>query len=1570
MKRFVLLTLVLLLSVVVGCGDKTEAMSEDSEENVSENVSQVGKLDPKPRTLDSLRPVVSYPVRQGELASLEAMADFQFESPRQGREKKIYRPARLLQDRTKNKGSKDELRQIQKGAARAPSLTVNFEGVSNADNVAAVGFGVYPPDTVGDVGPNHYVQWVNLSLAIYDKAGNRLFGPVPGNSLWAGFGGLCESNNNGDVLVVYDQLADRWVFSQFALGADGHQCFAVSKTSDPLGAYHLYDFVVAPGKLNDYPKLGVWPDGYYLTFNEFAAVGGTYKFSSAVGMVFNRQAMLAGLNAAQVRFDIKDNTQQETYFAVQPSHLEGMVAPPAGAPNTLVMSYDDESFSATGTANPESDFYKVWAMHADWSDPGASTLTGPVTLATSEFAVPGKIPQSGTTSKLDSLGGFTMYRLVYRNMGTHESLVINHTVQTGGQAGIRWAELRNPSAPVVYQAGTYAPADGAHRWMGSVAMDALGNIALGYSVSSDTLYPSIRFTGRLASDPLGVMTQGEGEIIAGGGSQTGGDRWGDYSALSVEEDGCTFWYTTEYYAESSSSGWQTRVASFSFPNCTATATGSLEGKITSALGAPIEGAVVRVGVLSTQTDNSGNYKILIPVGTFDVNVSAFGFVGATAVDVEIQENLTTALDFALEPSTFVQIEGFVYDGSQAGWPLYAKVVFSAPNMPDLDVYSDPLTGYYRLDVINGVDYTVSVSSLVPGYQMENRPVTPGLSDMLINFALEINTGTCNAPGYSLHELTVYLEEDFEGASFPPAGWEVNNQGDCPWTGVSARSNLTGGSGKFAIGDSDTCGRGTLMNTELVSEVFDLTDLDSALKITFNNDFYAINGSVGTLEIFNGTDWVAVDTQTTHARGPMLRELGTTAANKTPVARLRFRYQTSGWHWWWQLDNVRVVGVACEYEPGGLLYGNVYDENTALAMNGAQVGLAGGATVTTLATPEDPNVDDGFYSLFLPGTRDVTVENQRYQSQAMEIIPQINGASWVNFKLAAGRLVADPTELEVRAGISQTALAELSLINQGTYQAGFSLIALDAAPMMRPNGPFAAHGRRTSPKRIHERNATYIRVPFDFPEVPILRAGNVVKRFNTGLAGPWGVGYNTGLDDLWVGDVVAAGGQNRLVQFEPDGTASGSTVDISSYGSIFAADLAYNVRTGMLWQVNVGGDNCIHEVDPVGMEVTGKTICPAFGTSERGLAYDPVTDTYFAGSWNDGVIKQFDSEGKILRSVNVGLDISGLAYQPASGHLFALTNSKPPQLDVYVLDANEDFSVIGAFELYDRGVPVFANHSQAGLELDCQGNLWAVNQKTKEVIVAESGESSACLVNPAWLSIDPANGTVLGDAQVGIDLSFDSAGMTPGLRQLQLLVITDTPYAVPSVPFYFTVAFNDVDSTHWADDYIHALAGARVTMGCGAGNFCPEKGITRAQMVVWILKAMLGYDYVPAPATGLVFDDVSPESFAAAWIEDFARRGLSTGCGGRNFCPLQVVSRKNAPVLILKSLLGVGYVPPAPSGLFDDVPDDPFRPWIEDFYRRGLSDGCGVNLYCPEDPTTRAQAATSIVRAFEIPVHLQ
>ena len=454
---------------------------------------------------------------------------------------------------------RDSALQASGGTQLSATLGLNLLGVGS-------GFPGYwvpdaPPDVNLAVGDTQVVQWVNVSYAVFDKTtGAVIAGPIAGNAFWSGFGGACQNNNSGDVLPQWDKLAHRWVMSQNVFSSPYATCIAISTTADATGTYYRYQFP-QPG-FPDYPKLGIWPDAYYESQNNFGANANVWE--GPYVCAYDRTKMLTGAsNPQQICFQTGQFDS-----SLLPSDLDSVnTPPPTGAPNVFLGSIDESN----------SNVYE-YLFHVDFATPSNSTFTGtngsmPVAVASYSPACGGFgscVPQQGITDVLDSLADRLMYRLAYRNFGDHQAWLVSHSVTAGNSTGVRWYEFRAPETSTtlsVYQQGTFAP-DSKYRWMGSVAMDQAQDIALGYTVSSSSMYPSISYTGRVATDPLGTM-ESEASIISGSGSQPGtGNRWGDYYSMVIDgADDCTFWFTAEYYNTTASFDWSTRVASIKFPNC-------------------------------------------------------------------------------------------------------------------------------------------------------------------------------------------------------------------------------------------------------------------------------------------------------------------------------------------------------------------------------------------------------------------------------------------------------------------------------------------------------------------------------------------------------------------------------------------------------------------------------------------------------------------------------------------------------------------------------------------------------------------------------------------------------------------------------------------------------------------------------------------------------------------------------------------------------------------------------------------------------------------------------------------
>lgn len=588
-----------------------------------------------------------------------------------------------------------------------PGVGVGFEGTTG-DSYA-------PPDTNGAAGATQYVQWVNVSFAVFNKSTGAVEeGPVSGKTLWQGLGNsnACYVNNSGDPVAQYDKAAQRWVMMQPVFVSPYYLCVAVSQTSDATGSYNLYQFPIPGSGFPDYPKLGVWTDGYYVTFNDFGTNGGSYQGGYACAM--DRASMLAGNSATMQCFN-------SGYPSLLPSDLDGdsgapgsTLAPPSGSPDYFI------DFSSTNSLN-------LWKFHVDWSNSANTTFTGPTVIPVDTFseACGGGtcVPQPSGGGKLDSLGDRLMYRFAYRNFGTYESLVVSQSVDTGsGNTGVRWYEIRSPgSNPKVYQQGTYAP-DSNYRWMPSIAEDEKGDIALGFSESSTGIFPEIVYTGRLVGDQLGTM-ESEATIQNGGGAQKSSlTRWGDYSSMSVDpSNDCTFWYTTEYLQNTGTFNWSTRIASFSFPGCDSPATPNFSLSSTPTSQPVTQGSNTSFTITATSTNSySGSVTLSVtstlPQGmTVELPSSPVSVPNGGTVDATMTVTTT-----AQTPVGNYQLTVSGTDGTNIN-TVQVSVVVQGP--PNFSISASPtpqtLSGLY-------VEYTIDVTP-VNGY---TGNVTLGVSSSL------------------------------------------------------------------------------------------------------------------------------------------------------------------------------------------------------------------------------------------------------------------------------------------------------------------------------------------------------------------------------------------------------------------------------------------------------------------------------------------------------------------------------------------------------------------------------------------------------------------------------------------------------------------------------------------------------------------------------------------------------------------------------------------------------------------------------------------------------------------------
>ena len=1299
----------------------------------------------------------------------------------------------------------DSVRQTRMPSANIPDPIVSFDGIPNVMNAV-------PPDTNGDVGPNHYVQSVNTALAVWDKQGNQLLAPVALNSLWSGLGGLCETTNRGDPIVLYDSIADRWLISQFAFNDamnDNRQCIAISQTPDPTGAYYVYDFEFSSTHFNDYPKFGVWHDGYYMSVNQF--VGNSYAGVAVVA--YERSAMLNGAAARQVKIDLADD--YPSLFSLLPADHDGVLAPPADKPNYFFAIQDDWFHEVS------QDSVQIYNFSVDWNTPENSSFglaqdmpvaAMDLNIETSEILQPNGV-------SLDSLRGYAMYRLAYRNYGNTASLAVNHNVDanSAGQAGVRWYQIdidNNSNAISLAQQGTFAPDDGIDRWMGSAALDAVGNLAIGYNATSDSLHPSVYYAGRLAGDPDGELTQGETALVTGGGSQGAVDRsrWADYSSLSVDPvDDCTFWYTNEYYTADNNGtlAWSTRIGSFKFANCTALPTGFISGQVIDASNQqPLANIRVSAGGVATTTDPDGNYSLRLPENTYQLSFDSYWYQTQTFNNIAVTEDQTTTQNVSMQAAATVAVNGTVSDGGGKGWPLYSKLTFRVPNSNEIEVYTDPFDGSYSIDLVPGIALPVSIESQLNGYVGSEETITPSSdsANNTINYALQININECSAPGYQ----SSGLYQNFEG-NFLNEGWasvDINDSGYKWRTTASGRSNVTGGSGEAALIDSDAAGLVTI-DTALETPEIVVSELNGT-TLTYLANFQT-NLAADNFDLDIKVDaedrWQNVLAWTgDHGAfaGPgesVTVDLSSFLTNVTTF-KLRWHYYNANNEWFAQVDNVALGNNCVPLSGGSLIAGFVTDENTGNPING--VNLLAKTSGESFATAADSNVADGLFYVFADDTNNTLVASQSgYSAEPVELAIVNNQVVRQDLALSAAQLAVSPSpfNMDVPQGVVRD--FEMSVENTGKLSGTYRVFELNTngqntVPMQ---GRFDVGARASGPKDLRKINAKHIR-DYRPPEILPMAPGDVLGQFSIDRAEfAFGIEFDIQNNDFWIGSLSVGGrdGDDQLHRFTAAGAATSDRINLKSIlsdSNAWFGDMAYNSRTGMIWVTEIDDENCIHEVDPATKAMTENKLCPeGISVGQQGLAYDPLSDTFFSGSWNDNLIHRFTSDGELLSSINTGIAVAGLAFHPVSNKLYVSVSAAAPEFDVVVLNAN-DYSIVGGFNVMqdtnddDIKEDVMTDFFQGGMSLSCDGRLWVVDYDRMVAFQIDVEETDACSWGDvAWLNA-LLDGEVAAEETGTFTVQVDTTSLTlNSTHQAALVVQNSSPYGNIQVP----MTVNVVDS---------------------------------------------------------------------------------------------------------------------------------------------------------------------------------
>ena len=1650
------------------------------------------------------------------------------------------------------------------GRLSTPSPLLTFQGLDSDDNEAVVGSRVMPPDTEGDVGPSHYFEWVNLVFQIYDKSGNPILSnPLPGNAFWSGFGGPCESDNDGDPIVLYDHFANRWFVQQFSTTSPYRLCIALSQTNDPTGSYYRWEYVFSNNKFPDYPKVGVWPNAYYVGFNQFLNLS-SWSGAGALGLC--KADMLAGNPAApMVYFDLYGvNPDFGNMF---PANADGAVS---GTPDGIFVEWDE-----AGWLGDPTDTLRLWYFHLDCATPANSTfgLAGQPNqlIATADIDSDmcgysrNCIPQQGTSQKLDALSDRLMYPIQYREFATHRTLVMAQTVDaTGGDlAGVHWRELRDSgSGWAVFQEGTYAPADGNHRWMPSAAMDASGNICVAYSVSGSTMYPSAAYACREAGDSPGTLGN---EVIyqPGTGYQGGGNRWGDYSATQLDPiDDCTFWTVQEYGRASGSFYWSTSVASFKMSSCVSGPSGTVHGTVTNAATSnPIAGAQVQAvglsnGPFTTFTNSSGQYSFSLPPDTYDITFSAFGYAPLTVSGIVVTDGSDTTQDAALTPLATADLDGYVM-GQAHGWPLYAKVVVKYSGSPVAETFTNPFNGYYEFTGLPALlPYTIEVTSQIAGYHPDSRSITLSASGQTENFYLTED----GSQDFVTCVLQGGLNENFDGP-FPPPGWKVevyNSNTNNNWRRNDAwgRSNIVpGGSGYAAGADSDAAGSGSgNFDTALVSPYIQLpsTPRELAYKHYFNA-WYSTDRAYVDICVSPCSSWTNLQTFTADNSAPQTVDLSAYAGQ---TVKLRFRYVSGDWAWYWYIDDVMtqqpavpppppssvwvegfdsvsppnvpsdwtvtdvsgtagdwatatgtvnpsggspysapnlvyfnswtatsgnstrlwkntpdtipsgqagfvgfwmyhdtglasfadrvqvqystdggttwvdagapvnrydgstgwkyhlieltgatgtihigllgisgygndihlddvefLVGtggtppipdnptISCGAVPGTLVEGFVTDANTSLPIVGATVlNNDTGRSATTIATPADPNLADGFYYLFVPlpgfgpSTRTFTASKTGYGNHVQTANLPPNTVYQLNFALPAGWLQVSPSSLFSRLYTGQDEHQTLLLDNTGGMPVNYQLFVVPQAmtwphlsPVVQggaPSGP-ASLGRapHAQPSGQQPSNVPYL-TSVEAYGVDVFPGGNLVHWADLTVPGTWNVvAPDPNADfggDFLLGDFsklyVLDYANNQLATIDtttgartiigpavPTGGQVWTGLTASVSGTLYATSSSCSASTLYTIDPNTGAATVVGAITNAPCAIN--------------LAINPDGDMYVVDIVNDNLVKvdPATGAGTVVGPLGINANYAqGMDFDDDNGTLYwASYNATTSSGELRVIDTTTGAStLVGTFP--------------GGAEVDA--------------LAVKSFAGGVC-----WLTLTPDSGSVPATASTNVDAHFQVAadGSCPSLYgsfRANIVVSENAHNSVAPVNVCLYRAFNDVPPGYPFDKHIHAVASAGMSQGTGGGNFNPTGPMTRASMAKWLLIGRYGSTYTPPPCTGIFADVPCPSPFAD-WIEDLYNKGITSGCSTSplKYCPSDPVKRQQMAVFLLKAKELPGYTPPPCTGIFNDVPcSNPFAPWIEELYNRGVTAGCGGGNYCPTQTTTRGQMSAFVVLNWNIP----
>lgn len=815
--------------------------------------------------------------------------------------------------------------------------------------------------------------------------------------------------------------------------------------------------------------------------------------------------------------------------------------------------------------------------------------------------------------------------------------------------------------------------------------------------------------------------------------------------------------------------------------------GTLQGHVTDQDGSPIKGVKVEVGGRSGKTDATGLYTIIaVPEGNHDAVFRHYRY-DSVSQPTTIVNGETTVLDASLTIRPTTHMTGTVRDGSGHGWPLYAKLQFMVPTGERDKVFTDPMTGEYQIEVVEHSEYQVTVTAYLQGYDTKvvqlTAQDTTGANPVQ-DFTLQ--TSSCEAPGYD-PILTIIYSEDFEASD---GGFTTGETTSFEWGEPTSGPGVAhSGTNVWATNLAGLYNPNE--NGYITSPLIDLSSLsDGPFSLSWWQFLQTEkNWDYAGVEVSNdgGSSFTTVlDMSGKYSMNwtKQVIELDSSYAVENFVIRFKLDSDNGVQFEGFYIDDIMVYRQqpGCNKVSGGLVFGQVRDRNTGTGLVEAVVSGAHD-DVTTFENPADPNLPKGVYFAFAPAEQtSLTATYPGYSSDTATVNVLADEVVRQDFELGAGHLVVDVKELYQRlyAGFMEDTFT-VRLTNDGTADVTYTIheayghsLVPTAKPTFKLAGVSQPHVFEPKLLSATAKQAPIIRAPSE--DIPNEEA-NILSQFSTGHVKSWSLAYDTTQDTVWVGETLSSPGDSEqfLEIFLLNGTSLGTMNSYFASDQSFIADGTYDPLRGTLWFMVVADNSCIHEVDVDTRTTTGRKICPDWTRSQTGLAYDPITDTFFASSWGDNSVTQFNRDGEILQHVQLELPISGLAFNYTTKHLYAMVRRDASQPSLQILDPNDNFSILKSFSF-----PARTYGFQAGLGIDCKGHAWVLDQVQNQVLEVDVGEQMTCISGLDWVDVTPETGVLQPGKSVDLSVRLFADAVEFGHYEGRLRITEDTPYAQPNV----------------------------------------------------------------------------------------------------------------------------------------------------------------------------------------------